>query len=1051
MKKILLMISAIFLLLVNVKAQNRTISGKITDDQGQPLSGVSVEIKGTKVGTATNAQGEYTLSVPANAKTLVFTSVNMETREVSIASGNFSVSLVPKANELDAVVVTVPYGTIKKKAFTGSENTIGSATITKQQVTSVTRTIEGLVPGVVATNGGGAPGTGASIRIRGVGSVSSSSEPLYVLNGVPYDGSIAAISNDDVESITVLKDAAAAALYGSRAANGVIMITTKKGRKGKPMVSLSVRQGFETRGIPEYDRIGAKEYYELSWEAYRNSYVFASGQSYAQAGINASNVLTGPNGLVYNAYNVPGNKLVDSITGKLNPAASLLWNESWEDALFHQAPRTSANFSVSGASESADYFLSVGYLSEKGILRNSDYKRYNTRLNVNVNATSWLNAGLNIDGAFAKRSDLLASGSFTSNPFYYSRNMGPIYPVYQHDLVTGAIILDSLGNQKLDWGTAAQMGGRPYAGNSNLVGSLELDDRSRNIFNGNANTFAEIKFPYGFALKGTFGINYVDQRITTYQNNQYGDAASVQGRSTKQNATQFSYTANEILSWTKSIGKNNIRALAGHENYKFKSDQIGATVTGFLFPGQTELDNGSVSGGPASSSVDNLTIESYLANVNYDYDQKYLLSGSYRTDGSSRFAKDVRWGKFYSVGLGWRVSQEKFMQNVKWLNELKLRGSYGESGNENIGTGLLYQYGTYYYSDGLGGYTPLAGRLSNEGLLWEHNNTTNIGVDFSLFKNRLTGTVEWFNRVSKDLLFDVPLQTSTNPFSVNYQNIGTMKNYGFEVQLGYNVIMKREFNWRVDVNLTKFKNKITKLPPNQVKTGVPGTASSTQRLFIDGGIFDFWVPEYAGVDASNGDALYYKYALDADGNKTGEKFITNVYVNDNSTRVNMGTSLPKFSGGLTNSFNYKGFDLSILTTFSYGGLYYDGNYAGLMTRAAAGTAWHTDILNRWQKPGDVTNVPRLQNAIAGQDGISSRWLVDGSWLNIKNITLSYTIAKALANRMHLAGLQIYANVDNAWLFTAKKGIDPQRDFSGTSDASYTPYRTVSVGFTVNLQ
>lgn len=1044
MRKICLLLSAIFLLLLNTMAQNRTITGKVTDDKGQPVDKASVVVKGTKLGTSTNNLGIYTLSIPATAKTLVISSVGMVTQEISISAGNFDIAMVTDMTSMAAVVVTVPYGTVKKTAFTGAENTISASQIQKQQVTSVTRALDGLVPGIIVTNGGGQPGTGAQVLIRGVGSVNATSAPLYVLNGVPYDGSIAAISNDDIETVTVLKDAAAAALYGSRAANGVIMITTKKGKRGKANVTGSLRQGLMARGIPEYNRVGPKEYYELFWESYRNFYV-SQGDNMSVAGQKASDILTSTNGLVYNAYNVPGNELVNPETGKLNPNAKLLWNESWEDALFRTASRTNANMSISGANDNMDYFFSAGYLNEDGIVRNSGYKRYNFRVNLNMNATDWLTTGVNLDGAVARRADLLATGSFTSNPFYYSRQMGPIYPVYQHDLVTGAFI-DTLGEHKLDWGVPEQMGARPYAGRSNLRGSLDLDDQHSDIFNGNANVYAEIKFLKDFTFRTTLGLNLYNSYDTYYQNNQFGDAAPSSpgagdgGRSTKTENKQLSLTGNEVLTWRHTFNdKHNFRVLGGHENYKYKYNYLTANSAGFLFPGQTEIDNGSGPFSPASSREDNHRIESYFANLNYDYNQKYLVSASYRTDGSSRFKKDVRWGNFYSAGLGWRISQEKFMKKVSWLNELKLRASYGEQGNDNIG--LFYPYRPYYYANGLGSYTAPV-RPNNEDLLWEKNKVTNIGFDFAGFKNKFNLTFEWFNRVSDNLLFDVPLPPSTGYSSV-YQNTGSMKNYGYELQLGYNAIQTKKLKWRIDLNYTHFKNKITRLPAIQEKTGI---VSGTKKLSIGHGIFDFWLPEYAGVDAANGDALYYKDLLDANGNVTG-RTITNVY--NQATYYYHGSALPKFSGGLTNSINYKGFDLSILLTFSYGGLYYDGNLAGLMHRGEAGFAWSSDILQRWQKPGDVTNVPRLQNGIAGQDGASTRWLMDGSWLNIKNITLSYNVPQVFSKS--ISGLSVFVNVDNAHLFTAKKGMDPQRDFDGTSDASYSPYRTITAGFTVNLK
>jgi TonB-linked SusC/RagA family outer membrane protein len=1050
MKK-LLYLCIILLFSSGVMAQTRTITGVVKNAKDEPVPDASVVVKGSKTGTSTNAAGAYSLVIGDGAKTLVISSIGLATKEIAIGKGAVvNATLTTDSKDLMEVVVQVPYGTVKKTAFTGSENTISAATIQKQQVTSVTKALEGLVPGIITTNGSGAPGSNAGILIRGVGSIYANSAPLYVLNGSPYDGSISSISTDDIESVTVLKDAAAAALYGSRAANGVIMINTKKGKRGKAAVTASLRQGFMTRGIPEYDRVNPQQYYELFWEAYRNSYI-AQGDNAATAGVKASNVLTSSNGLVYNAYNVPGNTLVDPTTGKLNPNANLIYNESWENALFRQASRTNANINFSGAGDNSDYYLSAGYLNEEGIVKNSGYKRYNLRLNVNVTPTKWFNAGVNLDAALAQRKDVPSGGTSTTNPFYYTRQMGPIYPVYQHAPITGAFV-DSLGQHKLDWGVPEQMGTRPYAGRSNLLGSLALDDRHTDIFNGNANTFAEIKFLRDFSFKATLGVNYLANSITNYQNNQYGDAAPSTpggvdgGRSTKTNDKQISLTGNEVLSWKKTLGNSNIKVLAGHENYRYQYNYLSANTAGFLFPGQTELDNGSGPFGTASSYEDNHRIESYFGNVNYDFDQKYLFSASLRRDGSSRFIDSLRWGNFYSVGAGWRISQEKFLQNVGWLNELKLRASYGEQGNDDIG--LYYQYRDYYYASGTGSFVSLE-RRANPNLLWEKNKVLNLAVDFSVFKNRLTGTFEWYNRQSSNLLFDVPVPITNSAGSSFWRNVGTMYNKGVELQLGYNAIVSRNFNWRIDVNLTHFKNRVTQLAAGQItKNGALDPNDNTKKLFVGHGRYDYWLPEFAGVDASNGDALYYKDVLDAAGKPSGTRVLTNVY--NQATYYWHKTALPDISGGITNSFNYKGFDLSFLLTFSYGGQYYDGNYASIMHRGSAGTAFSTDILNRWQKPGDVTTVPRLQNAIAGQDGPSSRWLVDGSWLNIKNVTLSYTLPKDLSTRLHVSGVQVFGNIDNAWLFTAKKGMDPQSVFTGVADATYTPFRTVNFGFTVNL-
>ncbi len=1048
MRRIIALCTILLLSAASAFSQNRTITGTVTDELGQPLPDVSVLVKGTQNGTVTNNLGLFKIEVKPNARVLIFSSIGSESQEVTIGNQTIiNITMKQAQGQLQEVVVNVPYGTIKKSSFTGSENTVTSQTISKAPVTSVTKALDGLVPGVIMTNGGGAPGSSASMLIRGIGSVNAATGPLYVLNGVPYDGSIAALNTNDIETVTVLKDASAAALYGSRAANGVVMITTKKGQRGAPVTSIGLQQGFMTRGIPEYDRVGPKDYYELFWEAYKNNYI-SQGNTPAAAGVLASNVLTGASGLVYNAYNVPGNQLVDPVTGKLNPNAKLLWNESWEDALFRTASRTAANLNVSGASDRANYYFSAGYLNEDGIVKFSGYKRYDLRLNVNMDATKWLKTGLNIDGSLGNYANVPSGGTATTNPFYFTRQMGPIYPVYQHDLTTGAIVNDpATGKPMLDWGVPEQMGTRPYAGRANLLGSLNLDNRSSKVFNGNANTFAEIIFLKDFSFKTTLGLNFYSSNGVSYQNNQYGDAAPTPGladggRSTISNDRQLSLTANEVLSWNKTIGSHNIRALVGHENYRYQYHYLAGYMSGFLFPGQVELDNGTTAFSPPTSYEDNHRIESFFGSVNYTFENKYLASASYRTDGSSRFASDTRWGNFYSAGLGWRISQENFMKSIPWINEMKLKASYGEQGNEDIG--LLYSYRAYYYANGNGTYTPPS-RPPNPGLLWEKNKTTNAGLEFTVFNRRIQGSFEWFSRESDNLLFDVPLPPSTGYGSV-YQNIGTMKNTGIEVQIGATIVKARNFDWKIDANLTHFKNEITRLPANQRKNGI---VSGTKKLMEGHSIYDFWLREYAGVDASTGDALYYKDVLDADGKATGQRVLTNQI--NQATYYFRGSAIPDVYGGVSNTFSYKGISLSFMLVYSYGGLFYDGNYASLMHRGSPGTAWSTDILQRWQKPGDVATVPRLQTAISGQDGASTRWLFDGSFLNVKNISLNYALPAQIAERMYLSGLNFFVNADNIWLFSAHKGMDPQRSFTGTSDWSYTPYRTISVGINAKLK
>jgi TonB-linked SusC/RagA family outer membrane protein len=1043
MRKLLQSLFVLLFFAVTAFAQERTITGTVTSkDDGKPIPGVSVKLKSHNGGAVTDGNGRF--SVTGTPKSILqFSSIGFQPMEIIVGNqAAINVSLNSDSQSLQEVTIQVPYGTMKKSSFTGSESTVSSATLAKQQVTSFTRALEGLVPGLVATNGGGQPGSNASVLIRGVGSVNASSAPLYVLDGAPYNGSISSLSMDDIESVTVLKDASAAALYGSRGANGVIMIKTKQGRQGKPAVNVSLRNGWTSRGIPEYDRVNSGQYYELMWEATKNRLMNGSTkQTPEQAGINASTVLTGPNGLVYNAYDVPGNQLVDPVTGKLNPNAKLLWNDDWSKVLFRTGKRRDFNFNVSGASDKSDYFISLGYVKEDGITKFTDYERYTARVNVNSQVRDWLKAGINMDGAISDQRYNVATGTATTNPFYYSRMMGPIYPVYQRT-ATGDYVVDPVtGKNSLDWGNASQMGLRPYAPNSNLLGSLELDERGGKPTNINANTYLEASFLSDFKFRTTLAATYYDGYTTTFQNSLYGDAQNVSGRSTKENDRELTYTLNEVLSYHKSIGNHNINALVGHENYFFRQNFVSATRTGFPFPGTNELAPAATS--EASTSYENNhRIEGYFANVNYQYNSKYLASASYRRDGTSRFYKDSQWGDFYSFGLGWRLSQENFLKGATWIDELKLKGSYGQQGNENLGTNYyawqsLYSLG--WNNVNFPGAT--IGTLPNLDLRWEKNTNSNIGVDFGFFNNRVQGTVEVYNKVSDNLLFDVPLPTSTGITSIT-KNIGTMSNKGIDLALAVTPVRTSKFDWRIDINLTRFKNKITKLPQPEIIVG-------TKKLMVGKSLYDFWIKDYAGVDPANGDALFYKDVLGTDGKPTGERTTTNNI--SLGSFYYKGSALPDLSGGITNSFRYGNVDLSFLFTFQSGGKFYDGNYASLMHVGSYGTAWSTDILNRWTTPGQVTDVPRIQNALANQSGTSSRFLYDASYLNFKNISLGYNMPKKWANSIGITGGKLFGTIDNGYLWTkGHKGMDPQRSITGVSDYTYPIYRTFTVGLNVNL-
>ncbi|MDN3586991.1 TonB-dependent receptor [Pedobacter aquatilis] len=1042
MKKLLQSLFVMMLFAVTALAQERTITGTVvSSDDRLPIPGVSVKIKNTTRGTITDSNGKYTINAASNA-TLVFSSISYETVEVAVGNKTtISPVLSSDSKSLDEVVIQVPYGTVKKSAFTGAESTVGAAELAKTQMTSVTRALEGRVSGIVATNGGGQPGTNAEVRVRGIGSVNASSSPLYVLDGAVYNGSIVSIATDDIESVTVLKDAAATALYGSRAANGVIMIQTKTGKKGDAIVRANLRTGFMNRAIPQYDQVGAKDYYELMWEATRNRLQYASGQTPALAGQNASATLTGANVLVYNAYNVPGAQLVDPVTGKLNPNASLLWDDNWNTALFNtDALRQDYNVSISGASDKTDYYFSGGYVNEEGITKFTEYDRFTTRLNINTKIKSWLKGGTSLDAAISYQRNNVASGTATTNPFYYSTMMGPIYPVYERT-ATGAFVIDpTTGGNKLDWGNPNQMGARPYAPNSNLLGSLDLDDRSNRPVNINNNTYLEASFLKDFKFRTSIATTYYDASATTFQNSLFGDAQNVAGRSTKSDNRQLTFTFNQVLSYAKNFGDHNVSALVGHENFKFRQNFMSATRTGFPFPGTSELTSAAVAEGSTSYQRDH-AIESYFSRVDYDYKSRYYISGSLRSDGSSRFSPQTRWGTFYSVSGAWRASEESFLKSVSWINDLKLRVSYGELGNENLDSYYAYQalYGLGWNNVGFPG--AIVGTLATPELTWEKNQTTNIGVDFSFFNNRLQGSVELYDKVSDNLLFDVPLPTSTGITTVT-RNIGALSNKGIDVTLGYTAVKKTDFDWRIDLNLTHFKNKFKELSQPEIISG-------NKKYVVGGGIYDFFIREFAGVDPATGLGMWKQDVLGTNGLPTGQTTTTTNFTN--GTQYISGTALPDLTGGITNSFRYGNFDLSFLFTFQLGGKFYDGNYAGLMHVGSYGTAWHTDILNRWTTPGQITDVPRVQNAVANQSGASTRFLFDADYLNLKNVTLGYTIPQSFSGKIGLKSAKIFANLDNGYLWhKGPKGMNPQGSFSGNTDYVYPTFRTFSLGLNVNL-
>jgi len=625
--------------------------------------------------------------------------------------------------------------------------------------------------------------------------------------------------------------------------------------------------------------------------------------------------------------------------------------------------------------------------------------------------------------------------------------MGPIYPIWQRD-TNGDIILDGNGDRMFDLGGGTSIykwagHTRPYAPNSNLMLTLPLDERSTALNNFSARLGTEITFLKDFKFRVSYNTDLSNYFLTIYQNYLYADAEAVKGRSTKEYRKVISYTMNEILTWAKTLGSHRVSLLAGHENYEYTWSNVYATRTGFTIP-TTELVAASVAEGNSSSS-DEYSIEGYLFRGDYNFADKYYVSGSFRTDGSSRFYSDVRWGNFWSLGGSWRITQERFMENLPWINDLKLKASFGEQGNDDIGT--YYGWQSLFSISGRnnGNYNgALHSQLENKKLQWEKNSNLNVGLDFS-FLDRISGTVEYFIRNSSNLLFSVPLPQSTG-ISSNWQNIGSMSNKGIEATLGIDILKGNLLKWNLEINATSYKNKITKMPlgtdgkPQEIVSG-------TKKLSEGHSIYDFWLREFAGVDSEDGSILFYKDIKDEEGEVTGRETTKD---QNAASYYYVGSSIPKVYGGITNTISVKGFELSALVTYSLGGDFYDSNWASLMHTGAFGSHWSSDILNRWQKKGDITDVPRLQNNYTAATAASSRYLIDASYLSLRNVTLSYRIPVSISQKLDMSALNVFVSGDNLGLLCKRKGMDPQQSFAGTADFTYVPSRIVSVGLNLTF-
>ena len=1016
-------------------AQNMTVKGKVTAN-GLEMPGVTVSVKGAAGGTITSLDGDFTIKADAGS-VLVFSFIGYETVEVPVkGNGPINVELREKTTDLDEVVIAVPYGTAKKSTFTGSAGVVDKKIIANSQVASVSQALQGSVAGLQSFSASGQPGEDATILIRGVGSVNASTTPLYVVDGVPYDGALSSISNQDIASITVLKDAAAASLYGSRAANGVVMITTKQGsKKSAPSIEISAKYGFSDRAVKDYEQVSTEQYFMLEWEAIRNMRMNLKKNpdtAEAAAAYATQNLI-----LNYIGINPYGTAYPQPIgtDGKLVEGARLLWNDSWEDALSQDAHYTDLSARVSGGSENSQYYFSLGYMDNQGAYIGSGFKRYTLRANITSDLTKWLQVGVNVGLTHSIQDFPKSDDSSLGNVVLAARSIPSFYPVYERDPETGAYVLDENGQRVYDYGKYRH---GSYAG-YNQAQSMLYDKNEIKRDAASVRGYLQVTPIEGLTYKMSLNIDYNSRFTHDYANPTYGKEP-VTGSVSKSNTRTTGMTFNNVVNWEHTFGEvHNVRLMAGQEYYEYNTSNFGGSRSNVITDGYFEPDVASTLTGFSGNS-DQYKLLSYFGQAEYNYAQKYFASVSMRADGSSRFHPDNRWGAFWSFGGSWKIGREAFVEEAagSWLSDLTLRASYGAQGNDNVG---YYAYQALYSIGSFLGETTLTtSRLDTPELSWETNLNANIGLDFSLWSNRLFGTVEWFQRTSKDLLFARDLVPSSGFSSID-DNIGKVRNYGWEFTLGGTPILTRDWTWRLSVNATTYKNEIVNIPTDVMWSG-------TKKWVKGGSIYDFWMYEWAGVDPETGDAQWYMTDTE-----TGERVKTTNYGSLTSQdKVKVGNALPKVSGGFQSDLTWRDLSLSMAFAYSIGNKIYNRDKASLMgVSGANGSTMSKDLLNRWTPENTQTDVPRLEyDQTSYFTSASTRWLVDGSYLRLKTVTLNYNLPKKWIQPAMLKDVSIYVQGENLLTFSKQQGLDPEQALGGVTYWRYPAMKTLSFGINVKL-
>ena len=1014
MKKVKFVLPFLLICLYSVSfAQTITIRGKVTDaSNGEPIPAASVVIDGTTTGVMADINGNYSINAPSSA-VLSFSSIGYDTQLVPVQGrSSINVTLEASSEFLDDVMV-VAYGTAKKSSYSGSAAMVRSEELAEKPVASVEQALQGKIAGLQVTAASGQPGAATTFRIRGTGTLNASADPLYVIDGVAttnasysYNASytsatssiLSTINPQDIESITVLKDAAAASLYGSRAANGVVIITTKSGKAGQGHVNFNAQWGIAS--VPKkYSVMSSADYYKTVFNSYMES---GNGAEWANA--QTQGLLT------WNPYNVD-NPL--DASGNVASGAHIIIDTDWQNEVMKTGVSQDYSLSYSGGNEKVNYFFSGGYFDQTGTTPSARYTRYSGKASVDAQVNSWLKGGASAVFSYSQQNNEVGSSAGAS-PLFNAAQFPNAVPVYLVDR-NGNYVLDAAGNKQFNWSN-------PASKDYNPVGLPTMDTNRAETWRLLASFYTEIKFMEGLTAKTVFSPDFISVYDTSYWNKYHGNGPAYNGRGSKNQTYDMMFTSTTTLNFNRTFAeKHNVSAMVGYEYWQSKRDFFNGVKTDFAFDFMTELA-GASSFQSMTSYYTKAALMSFLGHAEYNYAEKYFISGSFRRDGSSVFGADRKWGNFFSVGASWRIKQEAFMQDADWLSDLKLRASYGTSGNDaGIGRyqslGLWIANASYQYgnSAGLGHES-----FSNPDLGWEKQKMLNIGLDFGFLRNRINGSIEFFNKTSDDLLYQFPLPASHgvgnyyDQVSSVMMNLTKVQNRGVEFTLNTTPVQRGDFTWDLNLNFSYSADKILDLAGDD-----DITMSETKKIWKVGySQYEFYMPTWAGVDSATGAPLW----KDGNGGTTS---------NYSAAAYEMqGRATPWGYGSLTNSLNWKGLSFSFMFYYNLGGKFYDSIYAGMMHEGNdSGKQLHTDALNAWTPTNTNTGVPKYTNSNDNQSNSpSTRFLYDATYLKLKNVSLSYTLPKSVTRKLGIIdGIRVYVNADN--LFTVFK----DKNYKGYDD------------------